>query len=465
MTAKPTGPLPPEFAAQRGTLHIAGRAAEDWAREAGDTPLFVYDAAIAAARVARLRAAFSGIRLHYAIKANPFPPLLAAIAPLVDGLDVASRGEMVRALTVRPARDLSFAGPGKRDAELAAAIDQGVAINLESEGEADRALAIAYRLGIQPRLAVRVNPDVELRGSGMKMGGRPSPFGVDADRAAALVRRVIDAGAAWRGFHIFAGSQSLDADAIIDTQAATLALAARLAAEAGAPPPLVNLGGGFGVPYFAGDQPLDVERIGAALRQALARRPPALADSRFALELGRWLVAESGVYLTRVVDRKESGGETFLVCDGGLHHQLAATGNLGAVVRRNYPLALVRAVNAEPEEIVSVVGPLCTPLDRLGDRLALPRAPVGDLIAVFLAGAYGATASPSAFLGHPPAIELLAHSRGAFAPGGLTVDTPEGSVASPRVITRDHDSAPAPAAAAAPRFREATGPLPRAAGR
>lgn len=408
MTSKPTGPLPPEFATQHGELHIAGRTAKAWAAEAGDTPLFVYDISIVAARIARFRAAFPGIGLHYAIKANPFPPLLAAMAPLVDGFDVASRGEMVRALTVKPPRDLSFAGPGKRDGELAAAIDQGVTINLESEGEADRALAIADRLGLTPRLAVRVNPDVELKGSGMKMGGRPSPFGVDVGRAAALVRHVVTAGAEWRGFHIFAGSQSLDPRGIVDVEAATLALAARLSDEAGAVPPLVNLGGGFGVPYFAGDEPLDVEHIGAALSEALAKRPAILADTRFALELGRWLVAEAGVYLTRIVDRKQSGDETFLVCDGGLHHQLAATGNFGAVVRRNYPIALARAMNAESRETVSVVGPLCTPLDRLGDRVALPRTEVGDLIAVFLAGAYGATASPAAFLGHPPATELLA---------------------------------------------------------
>ena len=409
---KPIGPLPPEFAVQTGDLHIAGRTAASWAAEAGDTPLFVYDPAIVRARIERFRAAFPSIDLHYAIKANPFPPLLAVMAPLVDGLDVASRGEMVRALTVKAPGAISFAGPGKRDGELAAAIDQGVMINLESEGEADRAFAIADRLGLTPRLAVRVNPDMELKGSGMKMGGRPSPFGIDVMRAPALVRRVVASGAEWRGFHVFAGSQSLDAQAIVDTQAASLDLVARLADEAGAAPPLVNLGGGFGVPYFAGDRSLDVERIGAALMAALDRRAAVLAESRFALELGRWLVAEAGVYLTRIVDCKESGGETFLVCDGGLHHQLAATGNLGTVVRRNYPIALARAIDGVPVETVSVVGPLCTPLDRLGDRIAMPRAEVGDIIAVFLAGAYGATASPTAFLGHPPATELLATESG-----------------------------------------------------
>ena len=404
---KPLGPLPPEFAEQRGELHIAGRSATSWAAEAG-TPCFIYDPAIVGARVARFRAAFPGIDLHYAIKANPFGPLLAAIAPLVDGLDVASAGELARALAVKPAAAISFAGPGKRDAELAAAITAGATLNLESEGEADRALAIADRLGVRPRLAVRVNPDVELRGSGMKMGGRPSPFGIDAARVPALVRRLVAAGADWRGFHLYAGSQALDAGAIADLQGATLALAARLAEQAGAAPPLVNLGGGFGVPYFANDQPLDVESVGAALADALDRRAAALADSCFALELGRWLVAECGVYLTRVIDRKESGGETFLVCDGGLHHQLAATGNLGTVVRRNYPLAIAGAVNGPATAEVSVVGPLCTPLDRLGDHVMLPPAQAGDLVAVFLAGAYGATASPAAFLGHPPAAEVLA---------------------------------------------------------
>ena len=406
--AKPIGPLPPEFAAQRGVLHIAGHRAEHWAAQAGATPCFVYDPAIAAARIACFRAAFPGVHLHYAIKANPFAPLLAAVAPLVDGIDVASAGELTRALVVKPGAAIGFAGPGKRDAELAAAIAAGATLNVESEGEADRALAAADRLGIAPRLAVRVNPDVELRGSGMRMGGRASPFGIDAARVPALVRRLIEAGADWRGFHVYPGSQALDARAIIDTQAATLAIAARLADEAGAAPPLVNLGGGFGVPYFAGDRPLDVEVVGSPLASRLAERPAILRDTRFAIELGRWLVAECGVYLTRIVDRKPSQGETFLICDGGLHHQLGATGNLGTVVRRNYPLAVARAMGELAVEEVSVVGPLCTPLDRIGDHVGLPHAEPGDLIAVFLAGAYGATASPAAFLGHPPAVELLA---------------------------------------------------------
>lgn len=404
---KPMGPIPPYFAGQ-SALTIAGKTADAWVAEAG-SPLFVYDVGIVRERLVRLRMALpEACEIHFAIKANPLPAFLAAVAPSVGGLDVASGGELAKALEVKDAAHISFAGPGKRDAELEAAITAGATLNLESEGEAERALAIGERLGVTPKLAVRVNPDFELRGSGMKMGGRASPFGVDAARVPALVRRLIAAGADWRGFHIFAGSQSLDTAAIIETQAATVALAARLAKEAGAEPPLVNLGGGFGIPYFAGDLPVDIEAVGAALGEVLAARPAILANSGFAIELGRWIAGECGVYLMRVIERKTSGEETFLICDGGLHHQLAASGNFGTVVRRNYPVAVAGKMNAEPVETVSVVGPLCTPLDRLADRVALPRAEPGDVIAVFLAGAYGASASPAAFLGHGPAAEIVA---------------------------------------------------------
>lgn len=406
---KPMGAIPSDFAGS-APLSIAGRTAEAWIGQAGDTPLFVYDAAVVRRRIAHFRQAMpAGVDLHYAVKANPFAPLVAAMGPWVDGLDVASKGELdlVMAISGKPAAAISFAGPGKRDDELELAIRAGATINLESEGEAERALAIGGRLDVTPRLAVRVNPDIELRGSGLRMGGRASPFGVDAERAAALVKRLIAAGADWRGFHIFAGSQALDPQAIIETQAATLALAARLTDEAGAAPPLVNLGGGFGIPYFPGDKPLDVAAVGAALSGALADRSAMLRDTRFAIELGRWLVGECGVYLTRVVDRKVSRGETFLVVDGGLHHQLAASGNFGTVVRRNYPVAVATAAPDAPTETVTVVGCLCTPLDLLADKVSLPVARVGDVIAIFMAGAYGASASPAAFLAHPPARELL----------------------------------------------------------
>ncbi len=407
---KAMGAIPPGFRCEDDMLLIGGQRCDALIEQAGSTPLFVYDMDLIRTRVADLRKAMPRIiGLHFAIKANPLPQLLRLMTGLVDGLDVASVGEMHMALAAGgdPAH-ISFAGPGKQDHELEGAISAGVTLNLESEGEARRALAIANQLGVTPRLAVRVNPDFDLKGSGMRMGGGAKPFGVDADRVPDLVRMLISAKADWRGFHIFAGSQALDAAAIAETQRQTIALAGRLSDAIGIAPPFVNLGGGFGVPYFPNDQRLDLNHVGEMLDDALAKRPDILAEkTEFAIELGRYLVAEAGVYLTRVVDRKTSHGEVFLVTDGGLHHQLAASGNFGTVVRRNYPLAIANQFGAAVAETASVVGCLCTPLDRLGDQIGLPKAAEDDIVAVFMAGAYGATASPTAFLGHPAPKELL----------------------------------------------------------
>lgn len=406
---KPLGPIPAGFEALDGELAISGRKASDLVAQAGETPLFVYSRAMIAQRIADLRSAMPDrIKINYAIKANSFAPLLTYVAGLVDGLDIASGGElaMVQAAGVDGAR-VSFAGPGKRDAEIEAAIVAGVTLNLESENEARRAVEIGEKLRVTPRLAVRVNPDFELKGSGMKMGGGAKPFGVDADRVPALIRAIIAAGCEWRGLHIFTGSQALDAGAIIDAQANVLELADRIAREAGAAIPKLNMGGGFGIPYFHGDTPLDIGAIGSSLATRLESLPKSLAIAELYIELGRYIVGEAGVYLTRIVDRKVSHGETFLVTDGGLHHQLAASGNFGTVVRRNYPLAIASNFLGEPVEEASVVGCLCTPLDRLADKAMLPFADTGDLVAVFCAGAYGASASPSAFLGQGAAKEVL----------------------------------------------------------
>ncbi|MXO74160.1 pyridoxal-dependent decarboxylase, exosortase A system-associated [Altererythrobacter aerius] len=407
---KPLGPIPDGYHAIGGQLAIGAQSARDLVDAAGGTPLFVYSRAHIDRRVAALRAAMPGqLAIHYAIKANPFPPLLAHMATLVDGFDIASGGELaiVRDAGVDLA-DVSFAGPGKRDRELEAAVLSGITLNCESENEAQRALAIGDRVGRAPRIAVRVNPDFELKGSGMKMGGGARQFGVDAERVPALAKAIIAGGADWQGLHIFAGSQNLDAEAIAETQGKVLDLADSLARAIGAGPlPKLNIGGGLGIPYFAGDVPVDIGIVGDRLGERFADLPDSLAQTTMAMELGRYLVGEAGVYLCEVIDRKISHGEVFLITDGGLHHQLAASGNFGTVVRRNYPVAVANRFDAEPVETANVVGCLCTPLDRLADKAFLPAARIGDLIAVFCAGAYGATASPMMFLGQGAAREIL----------------------------------------------------------
>ncbi|MEP3227457.1 MAG: pyridoxal-dependent decarboxylase, exosortase A system-associated [Parasphingorhabdus sp.] len=405
---KPIGPIPNGYASADGELVIGGAKVSALVAEYG-SPLFVYSKQLLTNRIKALRAAMPDeLHIHYAMKANPFAPLLSHMADLTDGIDIASGGELTMALQAgAKASNISFAGPGKRDAELLAAIKAGVTINIESPSECARALDIAAREELQPRLAVRVNPNFDLKGSGMKMGGGAKPFGMDIALVVPTVQSILAANAHWRGFHIFAGSQALKAEALIETQAQTMALAARLAEEIGQQPEHINLGGGFGIPYFPGDQSVDIESIGAALAQKLKERPAILQNSQFALELGRYLVGEAGVYLSQIVDRKQSEGHIFLVTDGGLHHQLAASGNFGTVIRRNYPAAIATRYEAPTEEIVSIVGCLCTPLDILSDRVEMPSAQVGDIVAIFCAGAYGASASPANFLGQGAAQEIM----------------------------------------------------------
>ena len=407
---KAMGAIPSGFEANaESALMIGGYDARWLVDKAKGTPLFVYDNNLIGARIALFRAALpDGLGLHYAVKANPYPPLLEWICRFVDGFDIASEGELTALEKVGAACiPLSFAGPGKTDRELERAIKASATVSLESEGEAARLLDIAGRLGTRPKVMVRVNPPFQLKGAGMKMGGAASPFGIDHDRAAEVVRGLIKAGADWRGLHIYPGSQCLDWAAIVEAQGASVTLAGQIAEAAGAEPPEVNLGGGFGIPYFAGEAPLDMYSLGQAMGDMLAECPGPLCASRFTLELGRWLVGEAGVYLTRVTDRKQSRGETFLVTDGGLHHMLAASGNFGQLLRRNYPVAVATRFGSLVEETANVVGNLCTPLDILGDQVELPRAEPGDLIAVFCAGAYGLSASPQAFLSQTKAREMM----------------------------------------------------------
>jgi len=410
MTAtRPRHALHSHFPVVDDVLQVGGIALTRLAQRVGRTPFFAYDRGLLTQRVRELRTQLpQAVALHYSIKANPMPALVQHMAGLVDGLDVASGGELKVALDAGMApQHISFAGPAKGEAELTQAIAAGVCLNVESERELAAAARIGEALGIAPRVALRVNPDFELKSSGMRMGGGAKPFGIDAEEVPRVLREAAALGLDFLGFHIFAGSQSLRADAIIEAQARSIELGIRLAEAAPVAPRQLNIGGGFGIPYFPGEQRLDVAPIAAALEQALPRLVAALPQARLALELGRYLVGECGVYVARVLDRKVSRGEVFLVIDGGMHHHLAASGNLGQVIRKNYPVAVGNRMGGGDGSPASVTGPLCTPLDVLADRMDLGHAQVGDLIVVFQSGAYGPSASPAAFLGHPAALEVL----------------------------------------------------------
>ena len=398
------------FAIRDNRLLIGGISIDRLAERVGSTPFFAYDRALIEQRISRLRNSLpEAIRLAYAVKANPMPAVIQQLSRLVDGFDVASARELRQALdTGMKPDDISFAGPGKTTAELLIAVASGVTIELESLLEGRRVAAAGERLGIRPRVAVRINPNFSLRGSGMRMGGGPQQFGVDAENVPDLLAELAAADLDFMGFHIFAGSQNLDSAVIGEAQRQSLDLVVSLTRFCPIPIRYLNLGGGFGIPYFERDQPLDLAKVGENLGQLMETVVASeLPDARITIELGRYIVGEAGIYVSRVIDRKVSRGKTYIVVDGGMHHQLAASGNLGQAIRRNYPMALGNRMQGAPTEVVSVVGCLCTPLDLLGDDIALPDPQVGDLVVLFQSGAYGLTASPTAFLGHDTPLECL----------------------------------------------------------
>jgi diaminopimelate decarboxylase len=402
-------PIDHGFAVRDGQLRIAGQTLAMLAARAGQTPFYAYDRALIARRVGELRAAFGDVaEIHYAIKANPMMAVVDVLAQQIDGFDVASGKELLLALdSGMSAQNISFAGPGKRAGELAQAVAAGVLINVESIDEIRRLGKTAEALGQAARVSIRVNPDFELKYSGMKMGGGPKPFGIDVDLVAPALAEIRQQEHRFEGLHIYAGSQNLKAEAIVESQNKTMALVARLAEHLTAPLLSINLGGGFGIPYFPGEKPLSLAPIADNLRRLRAHYAGDFPQARWVVELGRYLVGEAGVYVCRVLEKKRSCGHTFLVVDGGMHQHLAASGNLGQVIRKNYPVAIGNRMDAASTELVSVVGPLCTPLDTLADKVRLAAAEVGDFFVVFQSGAYGFSSSPHGFLSHPPAVEML----------------------------------------------------------
>ncbi|HDR9483133.1 TPA: pyridoxal-dependent decarboxylase, exosortase A system-associated [Burkholderia aenigmatica] len=397
------------FGEREGVLTVGGVEINRLADRAGRTPFFAYDRATLDEHVCTLRDTLpAGIDLHYSIKANPMPAVVHHLAPQMDGFDVASANEMELALNAgMPAELIGFAGPGKSRDDLRRAVASGVNIHLESVTQLHLVTALGWELGVQPKVAIRVNPDFHVDHSGMRMGGGGTPFGLDAEQVPELLRELDAREVALTGFHIFWGSQCLHAPTVIKAQRKSADLAVRLAAGLSLAPQYVNFGGGFGIPYFAGETPLDLAAVTDAMHDWLGVFRGRLPDTRTVLEFGRYLVGEAGIYVCRVIDRKVSRNRTFLITDGGLHHHLAASGNFGQILRRNFPVAIGNRQTQAPTERCHIVGCLCTPLDRIADDVLLPEARIGDFVVVFQSGAYGRSASPRDFLGHPDAIEML----------------------------------------------------------
>ncbi|WP_348732589.1 pyridoxal-dependent decarboxylase, exosortase A system-associated [Rheinheimera texasensis] len=396
------------FSSVDGMLCIGGKTPAQIAAMLDAEVFYAYDRMALQHKVEQLRHALPGaVKLHYAVKANPYGPVVQQMAGLVDGMDVASRRELLLALqSGMPASHISFAGPGKTDTELAAAIAAGCVVHLESATEMRRLQRLCRAANTTAQVALRINPEFELKGAGMKMAGGAKAFGIDQHQVFALLDEVQQGPLQLIGFHLYCGSQNLHADAILQSQRQSLQLLTQLRPLC-ADLRFFNLGGGFGVPYFPADKPLDLDAVGAGMRGLLDEFAATIAGLEIVLELGRYLVADAGVYMSRVIDIKTSHGCTFVVTNGGLHHHLANSGNFGQVVRRNYPVLLANKLNQPVAGPLQVVGPLCTPLDVLADKVLLPEPAIGDWFAVLQSGAYGASASPQGFLSHGAVAEIL----------------------------------------------------------
>lgn len=398
-----------QFSVCNNNLVIGGIALCRLAQRVGSTPFYAYDRQLMTSRMAELRQAMpADLKIHYAMKANPMPAVVQHMAGIVDGLDLASAGEMKVALdtTMHP-ENISMAGPGKRPQELSQAIAAGITINIESFHELETIAQLSEKTGVQAHITVRINPAFELKASGMKMGGGSKQFGIDEEQLPTVLKRIKALNLDFKGFHIYSGSQNLSADAICEAQQKSIHLAITLAEHCPTPLKKLNIGGGYGIPYFPGDTALNIQQVGTALAESMAHFKTEQPQADVIIELGRYLVGEAGIYVCQIIDKKVSRGQIFLVADGGLHHHLAASGNFGQVIRKNYPVAIGNKMAVTEKEVVSIVGPLCTPLDILADKMELPVAKIGDFVVVYQSGAYGFTASPIQFLSQPSCAEVL----------------------------------------------------------
>jgi diaminopimelate decarboxylase len=377
------------------------------------TPLFVYDAAMLDQKWDLLRRTFpSEFAISYSVKANPNPAIVRFFLSKGSGLEIASGGELRLALAAgSPPGKILFAGPGKTATELEFALTGGIGeIHAESGLEVERISALSRKLHLRGRVAIRVNPREEAQGGAMRMGGKPAPFGIDEEEIDTVIERIIsDPYLEFQGIHLFTGTQILNPTVLIRQYRKGIEIAVNVAGKFKQPIRTLDFGGGLGIPYFVNEKELDMEvlrdELGALMSEV--RKEPLFSGTRFMLEPGRYLVGEAGIYVTRITDVKISRGKKYIIVDGGMNHHLAASGNLGQVIKRNFPIAILSKTGQEHREKVDVVGPLCTPLDVLARDAELPAAEVGDLVCVFQSGAYARTASPLDFLSHPHPAEVL----------------------------------------------------------
>lgn len=375
------------------------------------SPIYIYSRNTINIKLQILRNLFcSSFKIFYSIKSNPFKDIVSFLSQRVDGFDVSSLKELQLALDTKiPTNSICYTGPGKSYNELETAVKSNVIISVESILEIEKIIKIGKHIDKPATIIIRVNPRYKQKKAGMKMASGSSPFGIDEELVPETIKWVENSYVNLKGFHIYTGSQILDATAINDAQIKIFELIQYLSTNCKSPIEIINVGGGFGIPYFSYHRPLDIISVANKLNQLLPSPDNKIFSQNLTpiLELGRYIVGESGVYICQVIDKKVSRGKTYLITDGGMHHHLAASGNLGQKTRKNFPTYIANKIKSNQTEVVSIVGKLCTPLDILAEDVELSTSEVGDYVAIMNSGAYGLSASPTKFLGHPDAQEIL----------------------------------------------------------
>ncbi|EFM12346.1 Orn/DAP/Arg decarboxylase 2 [Paenibacillus curdlanolyticus YK9] len=373
------------------------------------TPLYLYDASVVEQKVNELRSCFpEQAELFYSFKCNPLVGMAQLLLRQGCRVEVASGGELTAALHAGcDPRNIVFTSPGKTVEELQLAIRKGIyCINVENMAEIGLVDQIAAEQGLTVDIAIRINPDEpQQHAASIKMSGVPSQFGMDPTylpEAIETAQRMSNVRLI--GFHIYLGTQILQADAIIRHFDQSIRTAVDLADRFGLELQFLDIGGGFGVPYFPKETALDLASLREGIMQVWQEWESRLANTRLAIESGRFLMAESGVFVSKVLYTKESKGSRYVIGDGG-SHQHASSAFLGRYIRSNFPMRVIGEGDGEHE--VTVTGPLCTSTDVIGNKVNLPIAAPGDLVVVEKSGAYGLTHSPTMFLSHPMPAEVL----------------------------------------------------------
>jgi diaminopimelate decarboxylase len=393
-----------EFFIRDGRFVADGVALEEIAGK-HPTPLYVYSAAAVRTKYRLLKDRFPSFDICYSLKANPNPAVCEVLVRVGAGAEVSSAAELATALAAGFARDsIVYVAPVKVPADIERALTSGIhAIVVDSAQELEIIEQQAARLGRSARVLLRINTKETQPEAKEIMVGGPSKFGFDEERVVAELAGLKLERARIAGIQVYSASQVLDNVWLGTHIEYVLKLARRLSRELGFRLETVDFGGGFGVPQSEGDTELDLAGLAEAVAAPLGEFRAENPNCRLLFESGRYLAAEAGVFVTRIVRVKESRGRVFAICDGGMN-----AFSRPVFMRIQHPVRLLNRLDEQATAQVDVCGPICTPLDCIARDAYLPMPKAGDLVGLVNAGAYGYTMSLLHFMsrGHPA--ELLA---------------------------------------------------------